>query len=175
MELPMKRSYLFLALAVCIAIIVVLAYWCLFSPTTTILLVRHAERLNPTDTTSLSAGGFERASELEHAVGSAGINYIIISDKQRTAQTAAPTAASLGITPVGVPASDIDGTVDSIKAHAGQVILLVGHADTLPRIIADLGISPPPGVGENEFDRLFVITKNRWRTSLIMLKYGKPT
>jgi len=171
----MKRSYLVLALVVCLAIIVLLSYWCLFTSTTTILLVRHAERLNPTDTTSLSAEGFERAVELEHAVGSAGIQYIIVSNKQRTAQTVAPTAASLGITPVVVPAAEIGQTVDSIKAHSGEVILLVGHADTLPRIIADLGISPPPGVGENEFDRLFVITKNRWRTSFVMLKYGKPT
>jgi phosphohistidine phosphatase SixA len=171
----MKRAYLILALAVCIAIIIVLAYWSMFSPTTTILLVRHAERLNPTDTTSLSPAGFERAAELEHVIGGAGINYIIVSDKQRTAQTAGPTAASLGIAPVSAPASNIDAAVDSIKVHAGQIILLVGHADTLPRIIADLGISPPPGIGENEFDHLFIITKNRWHTSLIALKYGKPT
>ncbi len=171
----MKRVYYYPILIICVVVIVVLVWYCLFTPVTTVILVRHAERLNSTDTTSLSLEGFARAVTLEHAVGSADIHYIIVSDKQRTQQTAGPTSASVGITPVVIPSSDIGRVVDSIDVHKGEVILVVGHSDTVPLIISDLGVSPPPTISANEFDRLFVVTRFHWRTTLLSLKYGTPT
>jgi phosphohistidine phosphatase SixA len=171
----MKRVYYYPILIICVAIIAVLVWYCLFTPVTTVILVRHAERLNSTDTTSLSIEGFARAVNLEHVVGSAGIRYIIVSDRQRTQQTAAPTAASVGVTPVQIPSTDIGRVVDSIDVHKGEVILVVGHSDTVPLIISDLGVSPPPTISSNEFDRLFIVTKFHWRTTLLLMKYGTPT
>ncbi|MDH3252419.1 MAG: histidine phosphatase family protein [Ignavibacteria bacterium] len=171
----MKRIYYYPILLICVVIIVVLGWYCLFTPVTTIILVRHAERLNSTDTTSLSTEGFGRAVTLGRSVGSTGIGYIIVSEKQRTQQTAAPTAASVGVTPVEIPSSDIGRVVDSIDAHKEEIILVVGHSDTVPLIISDLGISPPPTISPNEFDRLFIVTKFHWRTTLLSLRYGNPT
>ncbi|MER3523561.1 MAG: hypothetical protein C4326_05680 [Ignavibacteria bacterium] len=146
--------------------------WWWFSPATTVILVRHAERLNASDTTSLSAAGLRRADTLAHVVGSAGITRIFVTDRVRTQQTAAPTAAALGLTPVVLAVHDTNGVVDSIHAHRGELMLLVGHSDTLPIIMRKLGITPPPTIAMSAFDNLFVVTFWRWRTTLTHLKYG---
>jgi broad specificity phosphatase PhoE len=151
---------------------VVYLLWWWSSPATTVILVRHAERLNATDTTSLSVPGRRRADTLAHVVGSAGIQVIYVSNRVRTQQTAAPTAAALGLTPVVLAVQDTNGLVDSIRARSGQVILVVGHSDTLPIIMRKLGVASPPSIASGSFDNLFVVTFWRWRTMLTHLKYG---
>lgn len=171
----MKRIYYYPIVIVCVVLVVVLGYFCWFAPVTTVILLRHAERLNSTDTTSLSPEGFQRASMLAHVVGGAGIGKIFVSDKVRTAQTAAPTAAALGITPIQIPVAQTDRLVDSINAHRGKVILIVGHSDTVPAVIERLGISLPPPIVPNEFDHLFIVTLSRCKSTLMRLKYGTPS
>ncbi|MEK7249295.1 MAG: histidine phosphatase family protein, partial [Bacteroidota bacterium] len=75
-----------------------MAWYCWYSPVTTIILVRHAERLNDTDTTSISEVGIQRAQALAHVVSAAGVSKIYVSEKVRTQQTAATTAIALSIT-----------------------------------------------------------------------------
>jgi broad specificity phosphatase PhoE len=139
---------------------------------TTVILVRHAERLNNSDTTSLSQAGFQRADTLSYVIGAAGVNRIFVSDRARTQQTAAPTASQLGLTSVIIPANAIGEWKDSILAHRGDVILVVGHSDTVPLIIEQLGFSPAPVIGATQFDNLFVLTYWRWGSRLTHLHYG---
>ena len=170
----MKRILLYPILLTCFLLICVFLYFCCFSSVTKVILVRHAERLNDTDTTSLSPAGFQRASALAHVVESAGITRIFVSDKKRALQTAAPTGAALGITLVQIPAGQTDRFVDSIKAHRGEVILVVGHSDSVPTIIERLGISSPPIIASTEFDHLFVVAFWQFRATMTHLKYGNP-
>ncbi len=148
-----------------------MAWYCWYSPVTTIILVRHAERLNDTDTTSISEVGIQRAQALAHVVSAAGVSKIYVSEKVRTQQTAATTAIALSITPIQITANDIDRYVDSVKAHRGDVILIVGHSDTVPKIIGKLGISPPPTIPRTGFDHLFVVTLFRFRATMVHLKF----
>jgi broad specificity phosphatase PhoE len=171
----MKRSVVFPVLAACVLLICVFIYFCYFSSVTKVIFVRHAEKLNDTDTTSLSPAGFQRASALAHVVGSAEITRIFVSDKKRALQTAAPTATALGIMPVQIPAAHTDWLVDSINANRGKVILVVGHSNTLPITIEGLGITSPPSIAETEFDHLFVVAFCRCRATMIRLKYGNPS
>jgi len=148
-----------------------MAWYCWYSPVTTVILVRHAERLNDTDTTSISEVGIQRAQALAHVLSSSGLKRIYVSDRVRTQQTAAPTANALGITPIQIPANDISRYVDSVKAHRGDVVLIAGHSDTVPQIIGKLGISPPPTIPRTEFDHLFVVTLFRFRATMVHLKF----
>lgn len=148
-----------------------LAWYFWYSPVTTIVLVRHAERLNESDTTSISEQGIQRANNLAHMLGAMGVNRIYVSQKHRTRQTAQPTATGLSITPIEIPANEIRRYVDSVKSHRGERILIVGHSDTVPHIIGKLGINNPPQIPSQDFDNLFIVTLFRFRSTLIHLKF----
>lgn len=98
-----------------------------------------------------------------------------IGEQLRTQQTAASTATLLGITPVALTASDVAGLVSTIRSnHYGQKVLVVGHSDTVPQIIAEFG-GPVVTIGSNEYDNLYVLTlcRCRWESArLANLQYG---
>jgi broad specificity phosphatase PhoE len=75
-------------------------------------------------------------------------------------------------------AADILGVVDDIRAnHAGQKVLVVGHSNTVPQIVSELG-GPAVGIPENEFDNLYVLTLCRCFSgeySLVNQQYGAPS
>jgi broad specificity phosphatase PhoE len=148
-----------------------MAWYFWYSPVTTIVLVRHAERLNDSDTTSISEVGIQRAHRLAYSLGVAGVNRIYVSQKKRTRQTAEPTAEALNIHPIEIPANEIRRYADSVKAHRGDAILIVGHSDTVPQIIGKLGIKNPPPIPAGEFDNLFIVNLHRFRSTLTHLKY----
>ncbi len=151
------------------------AWYCWYSPVATVILVRHAERLNDSDTTSISEAGIGRSKALAHAVRAAGIQRIYVSDKARTNQTAMPTSSQSGVPSVAITANEIKRYVDSVKAHRGENILIVGHSDTLPLIMSKLGVSNPPPIGRFQFDDLFVVSVFRFRSTMAHLKYGSPS
>lgn len=72
-----------------------IGYFCFYGPVTTVILVRHAEKmvLPPSDPRSddppLSADGTTRAQTLAHVVGNAGIEVIFATEFQRTQMTIA--------------------------------------------------------------------------------------
>jgi len=142
-------------------------------PTTTYLIVRHAERLTP-EADALSPQGDARAQELAHVAAKANVAAIYHSDKERTRQTAAPTAAALKLTPVAIPAKDIKALIDHIeKNHRGQTVLIVGHSNTVPMIIREAGGPPLPDIDDKEFDNLFVLTRDGCgEVRLVQLQYG---
>jgi broad specificity phosphatase PhoE len=140
---------------------------------TTVLLVRHAERQDGAD--ALTSAGTARAQVLAHVLEKSGISAIYTSEAVRTQQTAAPTASLLGITPVVVAASDVAGLVSAIRSnHSGQKVLVVGHSNTVPQIIAEFG-GPAVTIGDNEYDNFYVLTLCRsfWEhLKLTNLQYG---
>jgi broad specificity phosphatase PhoE len=157
---------------VLIVITVVYLYFCC-GRQTTILLVRHADREGSAD--ALSTAGTARAQELAHVLEKSGISAIYTSEAMRTQQTAAPTATLLGITPVAVTSSDVAGLVSTIRSsNFGQTVLVVGHSNTVPQIIAEFG-GPVVTIGDNEYDNLYFLTlcRCRWRSPRITnLQYG---
>jgi broad specificity phosphatase PhoE len=160
-------------LAAALGVIVVAYLFICWGTQTTILLVRHADRQGTAD--ALSPAGTARAQDLARVVAESGISAIYTSEAVRTQQTAAPAASLLGITPVVVPAADVAGLVSSIRGnYAGQAVLVVGHSNTVPQIIAELG-GPAVTLGETEFDNFYVLTLccYRWQTvKLTNLQYG---
>lgn len=147
-------------------------YFC-WGTQTTVLLVRHADRQGSAD--ALSPGGTARAQELADVLEKSGISAIYTSEAVRTQQTAAPTASLLGITPTAVASADVAALVGAIRGgHSGQTVLVVGHSNTLPQIIAEFG-GPALTIGETEYDNFFVLTlcRCRWQSvKLTNLQYG---
>jgi phosphohistidine phosphatase SixA len=174
-DIPMKNRIPLLVILTFPVIVCAAAWYFWFSPVTTVFLVRHAERLNGSDTTSISPIGIERARRLAHVLSSAGVTRIYVSEKYRTTQTVAPTAMTLGVSPMPIPANAVQAYVDSVKAHRGEAILVVGHSDNLTAIMGKLGISNPPVIERSQYDDLFIVTMLRFRATLAHVKYGQPS
>jgi phosphohistidine phosphatase SixA len=124
----------------------------------TIFLVRHAEKASTASDTPLSPDGAKRAECLAATLKDAGIKQIYVTDTTRTQQTAAPLAKALKITPTILPAKDPNALIKNLVYTGGGNILVVGHSDTVPFVIARLQGGTVAPIGENEYDRMFVMT-----------------
>lgn len=130
----------------------------------TVFVVRHAERADAATTASpmmasdpdLSDAGKARAQSLAAMLKDAGIAAIYTTEYKRTRQTAEPLAQALGITATVVPARDMSGLIEKVKAGAGNA-LIVGHSNTVADVIARLGVTEPVKLADGEYDNLFVI------------------
>jgi broad specificity phosphatase PhoE len=146
--------------------------------TTTVILVRHAEKAStPAADPPLTSAGEARARALLAAVREAGVSAIITTQFARTKSTAAPTAVALDITPEVVPATSgthVQDVAAAIRRHAGQTVLVVGHSNTVPAIIAALGAPEPPPICDEAYDNLYIVTiPPRGPPGLIEAKYGE--
>ena len=96
--------------------------------TTTIILIRHAERDN---FFILTTQGHVRAKALVDAVGDKGIAAIYSPNLERNLDTVKPLSIHLGIDISLIPRiskKTVDEIVNQILAkHAGEVVLLVGN------------------------------------------------
>lgn len=126
--------------------------------TRTVFLVRHAETASAAPDAGLSAAGQKRADCLARTMKEAGIKQIFVSDAKRTQETAAPLAAALKITPTVIPAKDPNTLIRDLLYSGGGNILVVGHSDTLPFVLARLKAGSVAPIAENEYDRMFVTT-----------------
>jgi phosphohistidine phosphatase SixA len=124
----------------------------------TIFLVRHAEKASAATDAPLNAEGEKRAECLATTLKDAGIKQIYVTDALRTQQTAAPLAKALKIKPTILPAKDPNALIKNLVYTGGGNILVVGHSDTVPFVIARLQGGTVAPIGENEYDRLFVMT-----------------
>ena len=87
----------------------------------------------------------------------ADIGTIISTPYKRTQQTAAPLAAALGITITSVGARDT-AKVPALVRGAERNVLIVGHSNSVPAILKELGITTPVSIAETEYDNLFIVT-----------------
>jgi phosphohistidine phosphatase SixA len=109
---------------------------------TTIILVRHAEKAaEPAADPPLTMVGAIRSTDLAKFVKDAGVGAVVSTQYRRTRMTGTATAGALGITPEVLDASLTPAaTRDSILAkHRGQVVLLIGHSNTLPALVEAFG------------------------------------
>lgn len=149
--------------------------------TTTIIFVRHAEKdLSVANDPPLSEAGRGRVAELTRQLVDAdvvaGVDAIYATPFRRTQQTAQPLADALDLPINTYDASDTETVLESIlERHKGKIILVVGHSDTIPVLIANLGASKQvPPIDENEYDNIYVISIPWFgKTKTIRLRFGE--
>jgi len=172
----LRRRPLYTPLAIVIASVlaVVLAGAWLVSSwgSTTIVLVRHAEKLPDGEDPGLSEAGLAHAETLAEMLQHAGLAAIYVSEARRTRETATPVAAATGIAPRVIPAETRSSLLRRLKwRHRGEVVLVVAHSNTAPAIAEGLGA--PIGIVEaDDYAGLWIITYSRLRgTRLLKLRY----
>jgi broad specificity phosphatase PhoE len=126
-----------------------------------IFLVRHAERADagatPQTDPPLSSTGQARAQKLAAMLADAGITSIVTTEFVRTQQTAEPLATKLRVTPETVARENPTDVVASLKiSHGNEIVLVVGHAETLPAILKAYGKADVT-IGDSEYDSFFII------------------
>ena len=170
------------AIVIYTAIAIGLAWFFESQATTTMIFVRHAEKAGPSaENPGLTPAGQRRAAELaRQLVGAdvvAGVDAIYSTPYRRTMETAQSVADALDLEVISYDPSDNEAVLETIlKTHKGKIILVVGHSDTLPRLIADLGASKKvPPIAENEYDNIYIISIPWFgKTKTIRLRYGDP-
>jgi broad specificity phosphatase PhoE len=142
--------------------------------TTTVVLVRHAEK----DTNfvgsdqPLNAAGILRAHELARVLGDVSFSAIYVTPWARSRRTAEPLAARQGDS-LTMVVDAIDATVRGIRQHPGGTMLVVGHSNTVPQIMAALTGQPELASIAVGYDDLFVLTLTRGSAPrLLHLHYG---
>jgi broad specificity phosphatase PhoE len=75
---------------------------------------------------------------------------IYVTDYRRTRQTVAPLAARFGLTPIVYDPADTSGLIARVRAEHGAV-LIVGHSNTVPDIVAALGGARPAALAHEDF------------------------
>lgn len=118
----------------------------------TLLLVRHADiDLPPTSADpSLNHAGRERAEALAHVAGAAGVTTVFTSSRTRTVETVEPILKALGIQAREMPAAAAVAR-EARAGKLGPVVLIAGHSNTVPEVIAALGVPQPvPVIGETQ-------------------------
>lgn len=139
----------------------------------TVFLVRHAEKISDAKDALLSNVGKQRAMCLAGVLADAGVQNIITSDVVRTQQTAQPLADRLHEKLKTIAASDINQFVTAIHGAQGNT-LVVGHGDTLPKIIEQL-TGKSVAIPGNAYDRLFIVAFQPDAGSPVVLHYCTPS
>lgn len=177
-----RRNRRVLAIVFYVAIVAGIIWYFESKATTTIIFVRHAEKVDPmAEDPSLSEAGQRRAQELARQLVDAdvvaGIDAVYSTPYKRTRETAAPVADALGLEIQIYDPSNNEAVLEEIlKRYKGKIILVVGHSNTLPTLIADLGASKKvPPIAESEYDNIYVISIP-WsgKTKTIRLRFGEP-
>ena len=146
-----------------------------------IFVVRHAERADAlgaagqpmvTDADPpLSRAGHTRARRLASMLRSANVTHIFTTEYLRTRQTAAPLAEALHLEVVNIPAKDVNALVARLRETNGTT-LVVGHSNTVPQLLKELGVATAVTIGERDFDNLFVVVRApSGESTLVRLRY----
>ena len=67
---------------------------------------------------------------------------------------------------------DIDGVVAAVRAaRDGDRILIVGHSNTVPTILQQLGASEAVTIGDDDYANLFVVTPKGAAANVVRLLF----
>ena len=164
------------------AIAIGLAWFFESQATTTVIFVRHAEKAAaPADDPGLSPAGQRRVAELRRQLVDAdvvaGVDAVYATPFRRTEETARPIAEALDLPVHSYDAADTEAIMEYIvKAHKGRIVLVVGHSNTLPALIGNMGASKKvPPIAEDEYDNIYIVSIPWFgKTKTIRLRYGQP-
>ena len=144
---------------------------------TTIILVRHAEKgFHESGDPDLTESG-QRAKELVRVLEKQRIDAVYSTPFKRTRQTVEPLATNRGLSIEEYNPFKLEETIELIKASTGRVLLFSGHSNTVPVMLNLMkGKDVYKMLDEKSYDNLFIVTfRDVTNAEIIHLKYGDPT
>jgi len=148
---------------------------------TTVYVIRHAEKMSEQDRDpDLSQRGRARAESLAVQLRDSGVNVIITSNLKRTIQTAQPLARLRHINPKiisieGSVEGHVDRVAQEVLKHQGGTILVVGHNNTVGKIVEKIGGGHIGDLCADEYANLIIVVLEKGKPGRILLEsYGEP-
>ncbi len=124
---------------------------------TTIYLIRHAEKADTTPDTHLSEAGKERAVRWMEYLVANRIDALYATPYNRTRETAQPLADALKMKVTEYGPRDMD-LIALAKQHHNQSVVVVGHSNTISGYINKaLGESKYSDIPEEEFGQIYIV------------------
>jgi len=147
--------------------------------TTTVIVLRHAEKESTGTDPNLDTDGILRAEELSHILGNIAVNAIYSTPFNRTRQTVQPLASAKGI-PISEYATSKPYNqlvTEILTTNRGKVVVIVGHSNTVPEILKVLSNNAfSVNISESQYDNLFIVNlPDSLKPTITPLKYGKRT
>jgi len=147
----------------------------------TVYIVRHAEKQAMPEAAPeaeradppLSRAGQIRALGLPEDIPVRAITAVYVSDTKRSRETASAVVALTGVKPITYPTSDVLGLVTRLRKRTGQSALVVGHSNTIPPLLAALGVTPAVEVSEDQYGDLWIVTVSDSETTLDVRRFGE--
>ena len=143
----------------------------------TVVVVRHGEKFSETDE-RLTEAGHARAQRLASMLKDAGVTAIYSTDTERTLGTVKPLAELRKLT-VKIYDTGKHGPPDARPLAAtlrrddsDGVVVIAGHANTVPEILRALGCAETVTLEATEYDNLFVVVpRGDGTATLVRLRY----
>lgn len=152
----------------------------LWTRTTVVVLVRHAEAASSqTGDPDLSPAGETRArrlgSFLEDALPAGEVDHLYAADTRRAQQSAASVANQFKLPINLLGSSDWAGLASRIRReHRGATVVVVGYAANLQNLASQLG-GATVTLEEEDFESIFVVVlPSPGQPKLLRLRYGAP-
>jgi broad specificity phosphatase PhoE len=149
---------------------------------TTVLIVRHAEKLDASYDPPLTEAGLRRAQALVAVGQDAGVAAIYSSQFQRNRETVRPLAER-----VGVPITEMEVNIDDpgdygqrlardvLARHRGKTVVVVSHLNTIPAIVEGLtGQALGPLDNAQNANLFVVVVPPEGKAGLVRAQYGQP-
>ena len=124
-----------------------------------VYIVRHAEKASDPQQRGdppLRAEGLARAQALARLVAGVGLRGVWASAYVRTQTTAAPSAAAAGLNVQTHDPHDSAGLAHQVRTCGGPC-LVVGHTNTVGKLVAALGGPTLPDLADTEYDVLDIV------------------
>lgn len=139
----------------------------------TYILVRHAEKADDgTKDPPLNETGQARADRLARMLNAANVGAIYSTDYQRTRQTALPLARERKLEIISYDPMSEEALEQIQREASGKTVLIVGHSNTVPAMVNQLlGQESVGQLAENEYDKLFIITRIGELAEITLLNY----
>ena len=135
-----------------------------------VFVVRHAEKISKEDE-RLTEAGKARGQRLARMLADAGIAAVYSTDTERTRGTAGPLAEErrLPVTIYDKPKA----LAERVRTeHGGDAILVVGHSNTVPKLLEAFGCAESVSIADDEYDNLFVVVPTAGGpATLVRLRY----
>ena len=120
-----------------------------------VYVIRHLQK-GTGDDPPLTAEGAAYAQQLAQHLAGSKIKAVFATATRRAQQTGAPTAARMGVTVTTYHPGDGAGLKAAVTAVGGPV-LIVGHSNTVPEIVAAFGGQKPAAIADDQYGTLYLV------------------
>jgi len=126
----------------------------------TFVIVRHGEKLaSPDPDPGLAAEGLARAGRLARSLADEPLVAVYTTDYRRTRATVQPAARLHDLQPLSYDAhmSARELAARLMARHRSGTVLVAGHSNTVPAIVAALCTCATTAMAESEYDRISIV------------------